>query len=104
MALTRRRSGEVEHACDDNVPEGGAKSCHCVGGPARWARKRRLAPCGSDLVGGSGWGGGGAAKPKGGAKPTLPVPSEVRWGTFHGGAHAAVNRRDPEEARELRRA
>lgn len=62
----------------------------------------RLGPRRRPRMGGGG--GEGAAKPKGGAKPTLPVPGEGRWGKFHGGARAAVNQRNPEEARELWRA
>lgn len=40
----------------------------------------------------------GTAKPKGGTRPTLPIPGKGRWGKFHGGARTTVNRHDPDKA------
>lgn len=45
-----------------------------------------------------GWGGTGTAKPKGGTRPTLPIPGKGWWGKFHGGARTTVNRHDPDKA------
>lgn len=40
----------------------------------------------------------GTAKPKGGTRPTRPIPGKGRWGKFHGGARTIVNWHDPDKA------
>uniref|UniRef100_A0A0E0C2Q3 Uncharacterized protein n=1 Tax=Oryza meridionalis TaxID=40149 RepID=A0A0E0C2Q3_9ORYZ len=69
----------------EGAPVGSAKPCRGVCGPARWARKRRRASCGPDLV-------GGGAKAEGGAKPMLPIPLAT-VGDLQGCVRTATARR-----------